>query len=57
MLRVDPSIFKDIATNSNLVPSEESLMEEVNRLNIQVLRLKVSPWVEHVVLVPKIPDW
>jgi hypothetical protein len=34
MLRVDPAIFRDIATNANLVPSEESLMDEVTRLSI-----------------------
>jgi hypothetical protein len=34
MLRVDPAIFRDVATNANLVPSEESLMDEVTRLSI-----------------------
>ena len=57
MLRVDPGIFKDVATNQNLVPSEESLADEVTRLNIKVIRLKGAPWIEHVVLTPKISDW
>ena len=57
MLRVDPAIFRDIATNANLVPSEESLMDEVTRLSIHIIRLKACPWIEHVVVLPKIPDW
>ena len=57
MLRVDPSIFRDIATNSNLIPGEDSIADEVARLNIKIIRLKASPWIEHVICLPKVPDW
>jgi len=39
------------------VPSEESLADEVTRLNIKVIRLKGSPWTEHIVMAPKMPEW
>lgn len=29
MPRVDPNIFRDVATNSNLVPNEETLASEI----------------------------
>ena len=57
MLRVDPNIFRDIATNSNLIPGEDSIADEVTRLNIKIIRLKASPWIEYVICLPKIPDW
>jgi hypothetical protein len=30
-MKVDPHIFKDVATNSSLAPNEESLTEEVQK--------------------------
>ena len=57
MLRVDPSIFRDVATNSASCPSEESLGDEVARLRLKVIRLKASPWVESVICLPKSQDW
>ena len=57
MLRVDPNIFRDIATNSNLIPGEDSIADEVTRLNIKIIRLKASPWIEHVICLPNIADW
>ena len=45
MVRVDPNMFKDIATNSNFIPSDESLTEEVVRMNIKIIRLKASQWI------------
>jgi len=32
MIRVDTSIFRDISTNQALIPSDESLADEINRL-------------------------
>jgi len=56
MIRVDPNIFRDVATNSNLIPNEESLTEEVTRMSIKVIRLKASPWIEYVSVYPRISD-
>jgi hypothetical protein len=57
MIRVDPAIFRDISTNNALVPSEDSLADEVARLRLKVVRLKCCPWVESVILEPNTPDW
>ena len=45
MVRVDPSIFRDISTNGALIPTDESLADEVALNKIRVVRLKTSPWV------------
>ena len=55
--RADPNIFKDIATNSNLAPSEESIAEEVAKHDIKVTRIKAAPWMEFVDMMPTVPDW
>lgn len=57
MIRVDPSIFRDVSTNQALIPSEESLAYEVNRMNLKVIRLKASPWVDSVICKPRLSDW
>jgi hypothetical protein len=57
MLRVDPSIFRDIATNPSLVPSEEALTDDVVRFSIKIIRLKASNWVENIITTPKVQDW
>ena len=57
MVRVDPNMFKDIATNSNFIPSDESLAEEVVRMNIKIIRLKASQWIQYVSVLPTIQDW
>ena len=57
MVRVDPSIFRDVSTTSALLPSEESLAEEVLKQNLKVIRLKAAPWVESVVCEPTPSDW
>jgi hypothetical protein len=54
MLRVDPSIFRDIATNPSLVPSEEAMTDDVVRFSIKIIRLKASNWVENIIMTPKV---
>jgi len=57
MVRVDPSVFRDISTNQALIPSDESLADEISRLQLKVIRLKASSWLGSIVCTPKIEDW
>lgn len=52
LLRVDPNIFRDISTNPALVPSAESLIDEVTRVDLKIIRLKASPWTEDIICQP-----
>ena len=54
---VDPNIFRDVATNSNLVPTEETLSQEITDKSVKIIRLKASSWIEYVTIMPRIPDW
>ena len=57
MVRVDPNIFRDISTNQALIPSEESLADEIERLHLKVIRPKACSWLDSIVCTPKIEDW
>jgi hypothetical protein len=57
MIRVDPSIFRDISTNAAFVPSEEALTDDVVRFQLKIIRLKASNWVEHIITTAKVEDW
>lgn len=57
MPRVDPNIFRDVATNSNLVPNEDTLSQEITDKSVKIIRLKASPWIEYVTVMPRVPDW
>lgn len=57
MPRVDPNIFRDVATNSNLVPNEETLTQEITEKGVKIIRLKASPWIEYVTIMPTVPEW
>jgi len=46
-----------VATNSNLIPNEETLSQEITDKRIKIIRLKASPWIEYVNALPRIPDW
>ena len=46
-----------MATNSNLIPNEETLSQEITDKRIKIIRLKASPWIEYVNVLPRIPDW
>lgn len=56
-IRVDPNAFRDVSTTSALLPSEDSLAEEVVKQKIKVIRLKASSWVESVISRAKEEPW
>jgi hypothetical protein len=56
-VRVDPNIFRDISTDQALIPSEESLADEIERLKLKVVRLKACSWLDSIACTPKIDDW
>ena len=50
MIRVDPSIFKDVVTVPSNAPSAESLQKDAKEYSMKIIRLKKSPWTKDVVI-------
>jgi hypothetical protein len=54
---MDTSVFRDVFTNQALIPSEESLADEISRLQLKVIRLKACSWLDSIICTPQIEDW
>jgi len=58
MAKIDTNIFRDISTEPDTVPTNDSILEDLKDSDIKILRLKSAySWICYVALVPGKPDW
>ncbi len=58
MTKIDTNLFKDIWTQSTGIPTQDSVMEEMFKQNVKIMRLKSAAWwIDYIALVPNIPEW
>jgi hypothetical protein len=58
MAKIDTNIFRDISTEPDTCPSNDSILEDLKDSDIRILRLKSAySWICYVALSPNKPDW